>query len=267
MSIVVTFEPHPDRVIFPDKHLLHITTLEEKIELISTLGVDVLFILKFGQWIKNMQPEVFIRRIMIEKLKAKEIFVGFNYKFGFKGKGNIEFFKKYEKIYHYKTNVIDPKRIREKIVSSTLIKKLIEDGKIKEAETYLGHSYSISGKVIKGKNIGTRIMRIPTANILIHEEKIIPGNGVYVVKVLLGNKNYYGLMNIGIRPTFNGKEKSVEIHIFNFEQNIYKENLTCYIIEKIRDEINFKNPKELRNQIFRDISIAHKLIAQSLKDE
>jgi len=260
LSMVMTFEPHPDRIIFPEKRHLHITTMEEKKEIIKAIGVDILFILKFGPWIKNMQPEVFIRRILKEKLKAKEIFVGFNYKFGFKGKGNIDFLKNYENHYHYKTHVIEPKIIDGNIVSSTLIKKFIEKGDIERAEIYLGHNYTISGKVVPGKNIGTRIMRIPTANISIPGEKIIPPNGVYLVSAKLGSNKYYGLMNIGYRPTFKGEEKSVEVHIFNFEMDIYEKDLTCIIMKRIRDEINFDSPIELRDQIIRDINLARKII-------
>ena len=260
LSIVVTFEPHPDRIIFPEKNILHITTLEEKIEIISTLGVDLLFILKFGPWIKNMQPEVFIRRILYEKLKANDIIVGFNYKFGFKGKGDTEFLKKYEELYGYKAIIIKPVAINEKIVSSTLIKKYIEDGNIQEAEKLLGHPYSISGKVITGKNIGTKIVKIPTANLLVHEEKIIPGNGVYFTKIMIDNKNYFGLMNIGLRPTFKGKNRSIEAHIIDFDKNIYQKDVTCFILQKIRGEKFFDSVEKLREQIFQDISIARKLI-------
>jgi len=259
LSIVVTFEPHPDRIIFPEKHILHITTLHEKIEIIGTMEVDILFVLKFGVWIRNMQPKVFILRILIEKLQASEIFVGFNYKFGFKGKGDTEFLKKYEKLYNYKSNIIKPKTINGKIISSTLIKKYIENGNIKEAVKLLGHQYSISGKVITGKNIGTNVMKIPTANLMVHEEKIIPGNGVYFTEVIVENKKYYGLMNVGIRPTFNGKNRTIEVHIIDFDKNIYKQDIICHVLDKIRDEKYFYSVEDLREQIIQDISIARKL--------
>jgi len=259
LSIVVTFEPHPDRIIFPENHILHITTLQEKIEIIGTMEVDILFILKFGVWIKNMQPKVFILRILNEKLRANEIFVGFNYKFGFKGKGDTKFLKKYEKLYNYKSNIIKAKTINGKIISSTLIKKYIKNGNIKEAVKLLGHQYSISGKVITGKNIGTNVMKIPTANLMVREEKIIPGNGVYFTKVIVENKRYYGLMNVGIRPTFNGKDRSIEVHIMDFDKNIYEQDITCHVLDKIRDEKYFDSVEGLRKQIIQDISIARKL--------
>ena len=259
LSIVVTFEPHPDRIIFPKNHILHITTLQEKIEIIGTMEVDILFILKFGVWIKNMQPKVFILRILNEKLRANEIFVGFNYKFGFNGKGDTKFLKKYEKLYNYKSNIIKAKTINGKIISSTLIKKYIKNGNIKEAVKLLGHQYSISGKVITGKNIGTNVMKIPTANLMVHEEKIIPGNGVYFTKVIVENKRYYGLMNVGIRPTFNGKDRSIEVHVMDFDKNIYEQDITCHVLDKIRDEKYFDSVEGLRKQIIQDISIARKL--------
>ncbi|MEA2022343.1 MAG: bifunctional riboflavin kinase/FAD synthetase [Candidatus Caldatribacteriota bacterium] len=259
LSIVVTFEPHPNRIIFPENNILHITTLHEKIEIIETMEVDILFVLKFGIWIRNMQPKVFILRILIEKLQANDIFVGFNYKFGFKGKGDTEFLKKYEKLYNYKLNIINPKTINGKIVSSTLIKKYIKNGNIKEAVKLLGHQYSISGKVIKGKNIGTSVMKIPTANLMVNKEKIIPGNGVYLTEVIIENKKYYGLMNVGVRPTFNGENRTIEVHIIDFDKDIYKQDITCYVLDKIRDEKYFESVKDLRKQIIQDISIARKL--------
>ena len=259
ISIVITFDPHPDRIIFPENHILHITTLDEKIEIIKTLEVDIFLVLRFGQWIRNMQPKVFIFRILNEKLGANEIFVGFNYRFGFKGKGDTEFLKKYENLYQYKTNVMKPEVLDGKIISSTLIKKYIENGNIKEAVKLLGHQYSISGKVITGKNIGTNVMKIPTANLRVHEEKIIPGNGVYFTKVIIENKRYYGLMNIGIRPTFKGKDMSIEVHVMDFDKNIYEQDITCHVLDKIRDEKYFDSVEGLRKQIIQDISIARKL--------
>lgn len=259
LSIVVTFEPHPDRIIFPDKNIMHITTLEEKIEIIRTLGVDILFILKFGPWIRNMQPNVFLFRILNEKLGANEIFVGFNYKFGYKGKGDIELLKKYEKLYNYKSNILDPKTVNGKIVSSTLIKKYIEKGNIKEAAKLLGNKYSISGKVIKGENIGKKVMKIPTANLMVHEDKIIPGNGVYLTEVMIDRIKYYGLMNIGKRPTFKGENRTIEVYIMDFDKNIYKKDIVCYVLDKIRDEKYFDSAEKLRKQIMKDVSILRKL--------
>lgn len=259
LSIVVTFEPHPDRIIFPDKNIMHITTLEEKIEIIRTLGVDILFILKFGPWIRNMQPNVFLFRILNEKLGANEIFVGFNYKFGYKGKGDIELLKKYEKLYNYKSNILDPKTVNGKIVSSTLIKKYIEKGNIKEAAKLLGNKYSISGKVIKGENIGKKVMKIPTANLMVHEDKIIPGNGVYLTEVMIDRIKYYGLMNIGKRPTFKGENRTIEVYIMDFDKNIYKKDIVCYVLDKIRDEKYFDSAEKLRKQIMKDVSISRKL--------
>ncbi|MEA1939343.1 MAG: bifunctional riboflavin kinase/FAD synthetase [Candidatus Caldatribacteriota bacterium] len=259
LSIVVTFEPHPDRIIFPDKNIMHITTLEEKIEIIRTLGVDILFILKFGPWIRNMQPNVFLFRILNEKLGANEIFVGFNYKFGYKGKGDIELLKKYEKLYNYKSNILDPKTVNGKIVSSTLIKKYIEKGNIKEAAKLLGNKYSISGKVIKGENIGKKVMKIPTANLMVHEDKIIPGNGVYLTEVMIDRIKYHGLMNIGKRPTFKGENRTIEVYIMDFDKNIYKKDIVCYVLDKIRDEKYFDSAEKLRKQIMKDVSILRKL--------
>jgi len=260
LSIVVTFEPHPDRIIYPEKRMLHITTLEEKIEIISKMGVDVLFILKFGPWIRNMQPKIFIYRILNEKLKANELFVGFNYKFGYKSRGDTAFLKKYEETYHYKVNVLSPKIKKGKIVSSTLIKKYIENGQIKDAIMLLGHPFTLSGKVITGKNIGTTIMQIPTANLKVHEDKIIPGNGVYLTEVMIEHEKYHGLMNIGLRPTFNGENRTIEVHIMGFNNNIYQKYISCHLLEKIRDEKHFNHTDDLRRQIKKDIVAARELI-------
>ena len=262
ISIVITFEPHPDKVIMPENNIFLLTSLKEKINLIENLQVDTLLILKFTKEISRMSPEDFVSKILVHSLKITEVFVGFNYKFGFQGRGDAESLRNYGKIYNFKTNIIPPEIIDQTIVSSTKIKEYISQGEIEKATKFLGHRLRLSGKVVPGKGRGRGLLHFPTANIEVPAEKIVPANGVYLVELTLEDKKYYGLMNIGIRPTFQEQSRTIEIHILEFNQNIYDKKLNIEILEKIRGEKCFGHPDLLKKQIEEDISLARKIISK-----
>lgn len=260
-SIVITFEPHPDKIIIPKNNVFLLTTLEEKIELIKDLKVDVFLIIKFTKMISRMSPKDFIRNILVDSLEVKELFVGFNYKFGFQGKGNVDCLKKYGKMYNFKTNILKPEILSNIIISSTKIKEYISLGDIKKAKKMLGHNITIAGRVIPGKGRGKELLNYATANIETPLKKIIPANGVYLVEILINNQKYYGLINIGIRPTFKEVKRTIEIHIMDFSKDIYNEIVSINILQKIRNEKYFTHPNLLKKQIENDILIAHKMIS------
>jgi len=197
ISIVATFDPHPDVTINPESNVFLLTTLEERISLIQELGVDVFLIIKFNKTISKMSPEDFISNILIDCLQVKELFVGFNYRFGFQGKGNTDILREYSKFYKFKTNILKPIAANHTIISSTKIKDFIKLGEIKKAIKLLGHDITISGRVISGKGRGRKLLNFATANIEMTSDKIIPLNGVYLVGIKIDDKKYYGLMNIG----------------------------------------------------------------------
>jgi riboflavin kinase/FMN adenylyltransferase len=260
ISIVATFDPHPDKIINPEKNVFLLTTLNERISLNRELGVDVFLIIKFNKRMSKMSPEDFISKILVDSLQVKELFVGFNYKFGFLGKGNTDILKEYSKIYKFKTNILKPITASNTIISSTRIKDYIKSGEIRKAKKFLGHDITISGRVISGKGRGRKLLNFATANIETSSEKILPVDGVYLVEIKIENKKYYGLMNIGIKPTFGEKERTIEVHITNFHKKIYNKKVVINILKKIREEKYFNHPDLLKKQIEDDILTANKII-------
>ena len=265
ISIIATFDPHPDIIINPESNVFLLTTLEERINLIKDTNVDVFLIIKFNKMMSKMSPEDFISKILVDSLQVKEIFVGFNYKFGFRGKGNPDILREYSKIYKFKTHILEPIIANNTIIISTIIKDYIKSGEIGKAKKLLGHDITISGRVISGKGRGGKLLNFSTANIETPSDKILPVNGVYLVEVKIDNEKYHGLMNIGFKPTFEEKQLTVEVHIINFGKDIYKKMIVINILQKIRDEKCFSHPNLLRKQIEEDISIAHKMIKKCNK--
>ena len=262
ISIVVTFDPHPDKIINPESNVFLLTTLEERRSLIKELDVDIFLIIKFNKMMSKMMPEDFVRKILVDSLQVKELFVGFNYKFGFQGKGNTDILREYGKLYKFKTDILKPIVENHTIISSTRIKDYIKSGEIEKARKLLGHDITISGKVISGKGRGKRLINFATANIEALPNKLIPVNGVYLVEIKIDNRKYYGLMNIGVKPTFRETERTIEVHIINFNRKIYTKKVVVNILQKLREEKFFKHPSLLKKQIEKDILIVHKMIEQ-----
>lgn len=260
ISIVATFDPHPDIIINPEINVFLLTTLEERISLIKDLNVDVFLIIKFTKTISKMSPEDFISKILVDSLQVRELFVGFNYKFGFCGRGNADVLREYSKFYKFKTNILKPISVNNSIISSTRIKDYIKLGEIEKAIKLLGHEISISGRVISGKGRGRKLLNFATANIETTSDKIIPVNGVYLVGIKIDNNKYYGLMNIGIKPTFKETERTIEVHIINFNKKIYNQKVVINVLQRIREEKYFSNANLLKKQIEEDILVASKII-------
>ncbi|MBU4562432.1 bifunctional riboflavin kinase/FAD synthetase [bacterium] len=261
ISIVATFDPHPDKIINPESNIFLLTTLEERISLIKDSDVDVFLIIKFNKMMSKMSPEDFISKILVDSLQINELFVGFNYKFGFQGKGNTDILREYSKFYKFKTNILKPIAANDTIISSTRIKDYIKLGEIEKAKKLLGHDITIFGRVISGKGRGRKLLNFATANIETPLDKIIPVNGVYLVEIKIDNRKYYGLMNIGVKPTFRETERTIEVHIINFNKKIYNKKVVVNILQKIREEKYFIHPGLLKKQIEDDILIAHKMIS------
>jgi len=234
--------------------------LEERIRLIKESDVDIFLIIKFNEMISKMSPEDFVSKILVDSLQIKELFVGFNYKFGFQGKGNTDILREYGKSYKFKTNILKPVIVNNTIISSTIIKDYIGSGEIEKARKLLGHDITISGKVVSGKGRGRKLLNFATANIETPLDKILPVNGVYLVEIKIDNRKYYGLMNIGVKPTFRETERTIEVHIINFNKKIYSKKVVVNILQKIREEKYFKHPSLLKKQIEDDILIANKII-------
>ncbi len=252
---VLTFEPIPK--MFFNKKLINfkITNLSQKINNLSKFKIDFIIVKKFDKKFSKVNYLNFIYHFLFKKLEPKYIFVSNNFRFGNKREGDVEKLKLLEKKYRFK--IINPKPLKKKnkIISSSLIRKLISNGKIKSANRYLGKNWSIQGKVKVGRKMGRKI-GFPTCNIEL-EDYVIAKTGVYAVNVFIKNNNklFKGIANLGFRPTFNQKKILLEVYIFNFSGNLYNKHLTIEFINFIRKERKFKNINQLKKQINLDLKV------------
>tara|TARA_B100001029_G_C15048635_1_gene449018 strand:+ start:472 stop:1401 length:930 start_codon:yes stop_codon:yes gene_type:complete len=252
LSLILTFFPHPRMVLNKDFSIKLIDTLKEKEKMFEKLGVNTLIIQPFTKIFANISSDDFIKEILVKKLNVKKIILGYDHRFGKNRESNVEDLIELGLTYNFEVEVINAKKINSINISSTKIRKAIELGDFNKANLYLGRHFEINGKVVKGKGLGKKI-GFPTANILIEENyKLIPNKGVYLIKAKIKNKTYYGMMNIGNRPTLNGKDETLEINIFKFNENIYGKRLTIFFLEKIRNEIKFDSIEKLGNQLLKD---------------
>ena len=248
---VMTFEPVP--VMFFNKKIKHhrINNLEQKIIGFKEIKVDFLIIIKFNKKFSNLSSNKFIEKILYKNLNIKYLFVSKNFKFGKNREGNVEKLKANEKKYNFKTIISEPLKKNRKVISSTMIRKLLLKGKITKANSILGRSWSIEGKVIKGKQRGRKI-GFPTCNIKI-DSYIKPKLGVYSVEVETNSFKRKGIANLGYRPTFNGQNLLLEVNIFGIKFNLYKKIIRVKFIKFIRNEKKFRSIIELKEQIKQDI--------------
>jgi len=249
---VITFEPIPN--MFFNKNIRHhrINSIKQKIYYLNKLNLDFLIIINFNKYFSNIKADSFIDKILAEKLNSKYVFVSKNFRFGKKRTGNTNTLKIYEKKYSYKTIITSPYQKNKKIISSSLIRKKIYEGKVAEVEKLLGRPWAIEGEVVKGEQRGRKI-GFPTCNIK-WDSYVLPKLGVYWVQVESKNFKKKGIANIGYRPTFNGKTILLEVNIFGIKVNLYKKILKVSFIKFIRSEKKFKNINELKNQIKKDIA-------------
>lgn len=249
-TVLLTFYPHPRMILFPDDNELKLlNTQAEKIELLEKYGVDHLIIYPFTKEFSRLTSVEFVRNILVNVIRTKRLVIGYNHHFGRNREGSFEHLKEYGPIYGFDVEEIPAKDIDHIEVSSTKIRHALQTGDIKTATSYLGHDYSITGKVVAGKQLG-RTIGYPTANISVQDKyKLIPQDGVYTVKVKHNNKLYGGMLNIGNNPTIHGKGRSVEVNIFDFNKDIYDQEATIYFIERLRDEVKFNGLDELKQQL------------------
>jgi riboflavin kinase/FMN adenylyltransferase len=259
VSMVVTFRPHPLNVLAPDKCPPLISIYEEKIRLFERLGIDVLVKIPFTLEFSTMSPEDFVRDILCSTLGAKEIFVGYNYRFGRGREGDIQKLRTLGKKYGFTVREIEQMAIDGEVISSTKIRTLLGSGEVEHAAKLLGRNYAITGIVVRGDGRG-KGLGFPTANIA-PKHAIIPADGVYAVRLVVRERVYDGIANIGMRPTFNKKVLAIEVHVFNFSEDIYGEDISLCFIRKIREEKKFKDSEALANQIRSDIKVAKEILA------
>ena len=253
---IMTFEPMP--VMFFNKKIKNhrINSLDQKINQFKKLKLDFLIIRKFNKKFSRLTPEKFIEKIIFKKTKCKYLYVSDNFRFGFKRKGNIRTLKKFGKKFNYRNLIIKPFKKKNNVISSTLIRKKIREGKIKEANKLLNRNWSVDGKVIKGRKRGRKI-GFPTCNLKMGNY-VIPRLGVYAVKVKTSDFNKNGVANVGYRPTFNGQNLLLETNIFGINRNLYNKVISINFKKFIRPEKKFRDLKHLKKQIKLDIKQAKK---------
>ncbi len=252
-SILITFWPHPRNILNPNTSVELLLSNDDKHLFLKNIGIDYLYIIEFTKEFSKISAHSFIQNYIIKKLNISKLIIGYNHSFGHKREGNFNFLKKNIGKYNFEIQEVKKKEIDNKLkISSSSIRDKVRIGSIDLANKMLGYKYYITGEVIKGDGIGKKI-KYPTANILpVDNSKLIPGKGVYVCQVNFDNKNLGGMLNIGNRPTVDGKERRIELHIFNFNTNIYGKNVKISLITKIRDEIKFNNLDELQDQLQKD---------------
>lgn len=262
-SVVITFWPHPKKIVGAGKtqEIKSLSTLDEKIEILSALGIDHLLIIPFNREFSELSSEEFIKDILIDTIGTKKLVIGYDHKFGRNREGSFEYLKKdAPSKYGFDVEEIPRQDLDDIAVSSTEIRKALDKGDVSKAALYLEQPYQLKGIVVKGKQLG-RTIGFPTANIKVNDqEKLIPADGVYAVKVKYKNELLGGMLNIGVRPTVEGLNRTIEVNIFNFDKEIYGEELEILFIEFIRAEQKFSGIDALKAQLSLDKTISHTIL-------
>jgi riboflavin kinase/FMN adenylyltransferase len=252
-SLLITFWPHPRMVLQPDyKDLRLLNTMEEKIELLDKAGLQNLLIIPFTKDFSRTSSHDFIRSILVDKVQMKKIIIGYDHHFGRNREGSFEVLQEFQPIFGFELEEITAQQIDEINVSSTKIRHALFDGALDKTKEFLGYNYFVNGTVVKGHSLG-KTLGFPTANVKVNYPfKLIPKDGVYAVRFCVRNTKYNGMLNIGNRPTFDGKEQSIEVHLFDFDGNIYAEDVRVEFVKRIRDEQKFDGKEALIAQLKAD---------------
>jgi riboflavin kinase/FMN adenylyltransferase len=254
-TVIITFDPHPRTVINAAAGIQLINTLDEKIELLSAMGIDHLVVIPFTEEFARLSAEDYIAQFLIRYFKPHTLIIGYDHRFGKGRTGNYELLRRQSSIYQYQLQEIPAHILNSISVSSTRIREAVSAGDVAAARDLLGYDYFFSGKVVEGNKLG-RTIGYPTANLEIAEKlKLIPGDGVYAVDLVIldePEKLYHGMMNIGFRPTVGGSKRMIEVNIFDFERMIYGETIKVFVKRFLRPEIKFSGLEELKQQLAKD---------------
>ena len=261
VATVLTFFPHPRMVLQKDTELKLLNTIDEKMKILEGLGLDYLVIQPFTKDFSRLSATEFVRDILVNSLHTKKVIIGYDHRFGRNRNANISDLIAFGSTLDFEVEEIPAQEIEAVSVSSTKIRLALQEGDVKTANKYLGYAYMLSGVVIRGKGLGKNL-DFPTANLHIEESyKLIPKNGVYVIKSTLENNTVYGMMNIGFNPTVDGEDRSIEVHFFDYTQDLYDRQIQVDILEWIRDEHKFDSLQELRTQLIQDKETALAIIS------
>ncbi|KAF2080427.1 bifunctional riboflavin kinase/FAD synthetase [Flavobacterium sharifuzzamanii] len=266
-SLVLTFFPHPRMVLQEKSEIRLLNTIEEKIKLLEATGIENLVVHPFNESFSRLTAEEFVRTILVEKFQIQKIIIGHDHRFGRNRTANIDDLIAFGIEYGFEVEQISAEEIQDVSVSSTKIRKALNEGNMALANEYLGYSYFLNGTVAKGKQLG-RTIGFPTANIQIEEDyKLIPKIGVYVVKAIVNGEIVFGMMNIGFNPTVNGEKQTIEVHLFNFDKDIYDQKIEVSLLHYIREEQKFGSLDALKAQLHQDQVDSLAFIGSSLKNQ
>ncbi|WP_347373792.1 bifunctional riboflavin kinase/FAD synthetase [Aequorivita sp. Q41] len=261
-AVVLTFFPHPRMVLQQKLDIKLINTIDERTELLEKTGLNHLVIHPFTHAFSRLTALEYVRDILVNSLKAKKVIIGYDHRFGRNRVANIEDLKEFGRTYNFEVEEISAKEIDDVAISSTKIRKALNEGDVETANNYLGYNFMISGEIVKGKAIG-RTINYPTANLKLKEDyKSIPKNGVYVVQAIIDGEKIYGITSIGTNPTVGGKEKTIETFFLDFNKDLYNTEVTIEFLKHIRDEKNFESIEVLRQEILKDEHFAKLYLKQ-----
>jgi len=260
-SIVMTFEPHPLKVMKPSNGPQLITHTGQKLELIEKTGIDVIVCVSFDRSFAAISARDFVVNILVKKVGIKEIVVGYDYTFGHNREGDINLLRELGSDFGFVVHLVGPVEIDHTLVSSTSIRRLVQEGRLAEARVLLGRDFEVQGTVVKGQNRGGRLLGFPTANLNPHGE-LLPKTGVYAVKLLIDDVFYNGVTNVGYNPTFGDTALTVETHVLDFSGELLGKTIKVHFIRHLREEKNFKTIEELSDQIARDIAQAKEVFRE-----
>lgn len=258
-SSVLLWHPHPMQVLQGNQQIKYLNTLKQKYELIKSLGIQYLFCLPFSRQTASLSPLEFVQEYLVNLFQVKKVFVGFNYSFGQKGSGTSELLKTLGEEEGFKVSVIEPVIIEGQLVSSSLIRQKYGEGDMPGAAKLLGYYPTLEGPVVSGEHRG-RELGFPTANLAVSALQALPLFGVYAAYAKYNGLFWPAIANIGLKPTFNSKKITVEVHLFDFKENIYQKNLRIFLLKKIRSEQKFENKEELQAQICNDLETAQQIL-------
>ena len=260
-SLVLTFFPHPRMVLQEGTEMKQLNTIEEKTALLEQLGVDHLVIHPFDKAFSRMTAEEFVKEVLVDTFRLKKIIIGYDHRFGRNRTADINDLITYGETYGFEVAQISAEELNAVSISSTKIRTALNEGNIELANNYLGYPYAITGKVVKGQQLG-RTIGYPTANISVQEDyKLIPQNGVYVVQSTIQEKTVFGMMNIGNRPTVDGTSQTIEVHFLDFDQDLYHQTIRVSLLKRLRSEQKFPSLDALKNQLLHDKSDTVSFIA------
>ncbi len=266
-SLVLTFFPHPRMVLQEKSEIRLLNTIDEKIKLLEATGIENLVVHPFNESFSRLTAEEFVSTILVDKFQIQKIIIGHDHRFGRNRTANIDDLIAFGIEYGFEVEQISAEEIQDVSVSSTKIRKALNEGNMALANEYLGYSYFLNGTIVKGKQLG-RTIGFPTANIHIEEDyKLIPKIGVYVVKAIVNEETVYGMMNIGFNPTVNGDKQTIEVHLFNFDKDIYDQNIEVCLLHYIREEQKFSSLDALKAQLNQDKIDSLAFVNTSLKNQ